>query len=66
MTVAKMHDVGALPLVAAAFTERKRREDEQQLLAVAGELLSSSLDFDETWLAAVAFLSARRAIGSSR
>lgn len=30
------------------FKERKRREDEQHLLAVAGELLSASLDFEET------------------
>ncbi len=50
MTVAKMHDVSALPLLAAAVSERKRREDEQQLLAVAGELLTSSLDFNETLL----------------
>lgn len=30
------------------YGERKRREDEQHLLAVAGELLSASLDFEET------------------
>lgn len=47
MMVEKSPDVFELRAVAA-FTARKRREDEQQLLAVAGELLSASLDFEET------------------
>ncbi|HKN65621.1 MAG TPA: PAS domain S-box protein [Gemmatimonadaceae bacterium] len=38
----------AVQVVASDITERRRREQEQKLLAEAGDLLSSSLDYQET------------------
>ncbi|HWC46889.1 MAG TPA: PAS domain S-box protein, partial [Casimicrobiaceae bacterium] len=38
----------AVQIVASDITERRRREQEQRLLAEAGALLSSSLDYQET------------------
>lgn len=48
MDVIRAEQPTDLPAAVSAFAARKRREDEQHLLAVAGEVLSSSLDFEET------------------